>query len=367
MWSEDAETVTYRDISFSMESLRGLVSSLVARAQRDLEDLLLLHPEERREDVVPVVTLHRLTDDHSNGQKGWNFLKDPRNADQLRDGDDWLFNRVLDNDWLRDEMLSLTQEDQVVWKKKAVQAYFTKRDQFLEQLLLLIHITSGQPARGTELLSLQHSNTAQGHHRSIFIEEGLISTVTSYHKGYNITGSTKIIHRYLPKEVSELLVYYLWLVLPFSHRLDVLVHKRNAPPSCFLWPAGNESWKASKLTTALSREGRAHFDAPLNILTYRHIAIAISRQHLSSGGFKRDYGIDKKLADEQATHGTWVAGTVYARGLQEAPGHVKARSSEYRAVSREWHSFLGFRVYLGARKRPINECRDREIVCKKAR
>jgi hypothetical protein len=42
---------------------------------------------------------------------------------------------------------------------------------------------------------------------------------------------------------------------------------------------------------------------------------------------------DKKLADEQATHGTWIAGTVYALGLQEAPGHVKARCSEYRAVS----------------------------------
>jgi hypothetical protein len=334
-----------------MDSFRGLVRSLVARAQRDLEDLLLLHPEERREDVVPTVTLHRLTDDHSNSQKGWSFLKDSRNADQLREGHDWLFNRVLDNDWLRDEMWSLTLEHQVVWKRKAVQTYFTKRDQFLEQLLLLVHITSGQPARGTELLSLQHSNTAQGHHRSIFIEEGLISTVTSYHKGYNITGSTKIIHRYLPKEVSELLVYYLWLVLPFSHKLDILVHKRVAPPSYFLWPAGNESWKASKLTTALSREGRAHFDAPLNILIYRHISIAISQQHLLSGGFKRDYGVDQKLADEQATHGTWVAGTVDAKGLQEAPSHVKLRSSEYRAVSREWHSFLGFRAHLGIRKR----------------
>jgi len=169
----------------------------VERAQRALEDLLLLHPEERREGVVPSVSLHRLKDDHSNNQKGWNFLEDPRIADQLRDGDDWLFNRVLDNDWLKDEMLCLTQEEQVVWNKKAVQAYVSKLDQFLKQMLLLIHVTSGQPARGTELLSLQHSNTAQGHHRSIFIEEGLIGTVTSYHKGYNITGSTKIIHRYL--------------------------------------------------------------------------------------------------------------------------------------------------------------------------
>jgi hypothetical protein len=43
-------------------------------------------------------------------------------------------------------------------------------------------MTGGQPPRGTELIGLQHSNTAQGQHRGIFIEEGLISTVTSYHK-----------------------------------------------------------------------------------------------------------------------------------------------------------------------------------------
>jgi hypothetical protein len=30
------------------------------------------------------------------------------------------------------------------------------------------------------------------------------------------------------------------------------------------------------------------------------------------------------------------AGTVYARGLQEAPGHVKARNSDDRAISREF-------------------------------
>lgn len=204
-------------------------------------------------------------------------------------------------------------------------------------------------------MSLQHSNTAQGHHRSIYIEEGLVSTVTSYHKGYNITGSTKIIHRYLPKEVSELLVYYLWLVLPFSQRLEILAYKHVSPPSLFLWSQGKLCWKADRLMNILRREGKVSLKVPLNILIYRYIAIAISRQHLPSSGFKRDYGIDKKLADEQATHGTWVAGTVYARGLQDAPGHVKMCSMEYRAISREWHSFLGFRTYLGIRKRPLGE------------
>jgi hypothetical protein len=164
--------------------------------------------------------------------------------------------------------------------------------------------------------------------------------------------------RYLLKVVSELLVYYLWLILPFWQQLDTLVYKRKDPPSTFLWPKGNGTWDSGRLTKVIAREARLYLDTSLGILTYRHLAIAISRQHLPSRGLKRDYGVDKKIADQQATHGTWITGTVYARGLQEAPGHVKAQSSEYRAASREWHSFLGFRTYLRARKRPLGEDND---------
>ncbi len=97
----------------------------------------------------------------------------------------------------------------------------------------------------------------------------------------------------------------------------------------------------------------------MNIVIHRHVAIAILRQHLPCGGFKRDYDIDKKLADEQATHGAWTAGAVYARDMQETPDHFKMRSMEYRAVSREWHSFLGFRVYHRASERALFEAAAR--------
>lgn len=66
LWSEDGETVTYKDARFSMDALRDFVAAQLRQAQRDLQDLLLLHPEESREDVVPTLHLHRLRDDHSN-------------------------------------------------------------------------------------------------------------------------------------------------------------------------------------------------------------------------------------------------------------------------------------------------------------
>ena len=105
--------------------------------------------------------------------------------------------------------MSLGKAKKPVWKIDAVRAYNGKVEAFLERMLLLVHLTAGQPARGTEILSLRHVNTLHGHHRSIFVENGMVSIVTSYYKGYSVTGSTKIIYRYLLKEVAELLVYYL--------------------------------------------------------------------------------------------------------------------------------------------------------------
>ncbi|EDN09845.1 predicted protein [Histoplasma mississippiense (nom. inval.)] len=90
----------------------------------------------------------------------------------------------------------------------------------------------------------------------------------------------------------------------------------------------------------------------LNVIPWRHAAIAISRMHLSCGGFKREYEADDAAVDQQAGHGSWAAGTVYARGLQEAPGHIEERRVRYQAVSREWHEFLGFNP--GVRKRARN-------------
>jgi hypothetical protein len=198
-------------------------------------------------------------------------------------------------------------------------------DGFLQWLLLLIHITSSQPARATELLGLCHRNTLQGRHQNIFIKHGLVSTVTTYHKGYSISNTTKIIYHYLPKAVSELVVYYLWLILPFREALERLARGHYGPASAFLWPApaaagggdqGGGSGPSKRLRKVLQQEAQAHLQTKLTILSYHHAAITISRVHLKCGSFKQDYGsTDNAPFNKQASHGSWIAGMVYTRGL----------------------------------------------------
>jgi hypothetical protein len=96
-----------------------------------------------------------------------------------------------------------------------VDAYLSRVVKFQEKLLASIQFTWGQPAWAPELLSIRHENSMIGGAQNMFIKDGMVVLVAQYHKGYQITGDVKIIHRYLPREVGELLVWYLWLVQPF--------------------------------------------------------------------------------------------------------------------------------------------------------
>lgn len=115
-------------------------------------------------------------------------------------------------------------------------------DASLEGLLLLIHLTTGQPARGTEIAGLQHTNSIL--HRNILIEDGLVSMVITYHKGYSCTGTTKMIQRYLPKEISELFVYYIWAIHQCVRELDLLSAPAKSVGSSLLWPDGEGCWSS---------------------------------------------------------------------------------------------------------------------------
>jgi hypothetical protein len=130
--------------------------------------------------------------------------------------------------------------------------------------------------------------------------------------------------------------------------------------SPFLWAlphvAQNEKgqyspWPSSRLSHILKQEFRARLETHANIQTWRHAAIAINRRHLKQAKFNKDYDIGGRTwNNEQAAHPSGLAGSIYARGIEEAPGHVESRRAEYRQISRAWHSWLGFALYLGGRE-----------------
>jgi FtsZ-binding cell division protein ZapB len=357
LWSDDGQTVGYRQTYIELPKLRWFIRDEVSQAQKQLSRLLFLSQDKDifLSSALPTLHLDRLVDDPSRKTAGWSFLDDSRN-DELQGQEKWLYSRVCQVDWISKEMLQVDRANKPKLKPRAIIAYLEKVNDFLKILLLIVHITSGQPARATELLTVQWCNPPNGDLRTIFVENGLVSMVTSCQKGgYSIENATKIIHRYLPHEVSELLIFYLWLVLPFTRQIQLVgleAEQRMNTSTSFLWSrADGTSWKSERLTKVLEQEFREGLaTATINTQIWRHLAIAISRRHMTQNGgkgFRRDYDLGtQRVADEQAGHNSFTAGNQYARLASMAPGWVESSQAEYRQISKQWHEVLGFGIFL---------------------
>lgn len=346
----------YRDVTFTTHDLRGWVHGLLTT----LEGILLSDLLFQQFRDPPTVPWESIFDNPSQRSAGFSFLNDPRTKWPV-EGSTYLTGLLqrhpeLVHEWStgRDNILRTT----------AIHRYFSHIIRFREKLAILIHLTAGQPARGTELLSIRHRNIVNTQ-RNVFIEDGLVVLVTHYHKGYHFSNDTKIIHRYLPRAVSDLVVRYLWLVLPFVERLQSSFFGPDdwipSSDSALLWPADppqSGHWHPDRLSRVLRRESRLGLKGyALNIPGWRDCAIAISRQFLrptssfpSDSLSSEDDPEDEldflpeadRVADLAAGHSPYTAGMVYARDLSEQSGATRERRFLFRQQCVDWHRWLGF-------------------------
>jgi hypothetical protein len=144
--------------------------------------------------------------------------------------------------------------------------------------------------------------------------------VPKTHKNYMATGNVKIVHHWLPREVGELMMYYLWLVLPFWERVQISMDE-DVKFSPFLWgkptldgkeakesasdinndtdpspevdiietidsnpyvKAGpwHKEWTSNRLRTIIQRECKKGMDVKMNISAWRNMVEAISIKFL---------------------------------------------------------------------------------------
>ena len=76
-------------------------------------------------------------------------------------------------------------------------------------MLVLVQISGGGVAYGSELITVQHRNSSTSERRGIYVTDSIVHFVTGYHKGYRNSAKPKIIYRFVLREMSELVIYYL--------------------------------------------------------------------------------------------------------------------------------------------------------------
>ncbi|RGP59431.1 af291909_2recq family helicase [Fusarium sporotrichioides] len=225
-WSKQGEIMYFMSKVILMEDLR----TIVARMTVDAEDLLwgrLMFEEGH--DKRFMIPLAGIEDDLTQTRRGQSFIH--RNG--LADKEVEILEDLIASS-RKTDLLDQTGE----WKWVGIRKYLKLVKRFEEFLLLLAHITGGQPSRGEEITGLRLINGIN-RDRNIFIIDGEVILVTQYHKSLAHFDSPKVIPRFLPGRIGQLFVMYMIYIRPLTDRWEAdkweLYGEKMAPPSDFIW------------------------------------------------------------------------------------------------------------------------------------
>ncbi|KAK2931868.1 hypothetical protein FoTM2_009385 [Fusarium oxysporum f. sp. vasinfectum] len=252
-WSKQGEMMYFMGKPILMEDLRTMVAKMTA----DAEDLLwgqLMFKEGNDERFV--IPLAGIEDDLTQTRRGQSFIH--RNG--LAGKEVEMLEDLIASS-RKTDLLDQTGE----WKWAGIRKYLKLVKRFEEFLLLLAHITGGQPSRGEEITGLRLINGIN-RDRNIFIIDGEVVLVTQYHKS--------LAHFDSPKEANKWELY----------------REKMAPPSDFIWhneAAGGVPWESSQISAAMGRWTSYYIGRRIMLQDWRHIAIAISKKHARDRGAGR--------------------------------------------------------------------------------
>jgi hypothetical protein len=339
-WSLDRTEMSYKGRPIDVARFRCMVRGVVEEAEGKLwKDLIWATQEQRFE-----IPLDKLQDDVTWTKRGVSFVDNANNG--LQDKREWMIKRVLA------DVRGKRMRKQGEWSRLEVRKYLRKVDRFRELLLFCIHVTGGQPARGTEITSIRFRNGFQ-QDRNIFAIQGYMVVVTRYHKSQSQFDKPKVIPRFLPWRVGQLLAIYLAYVQPFQQYLAVKV--KGSGRSDHIWANEYGPWGTDRLTKVINRESSMGLGTRLTTLDYRHVAVSLGREKVgeqfSRGYVEETAEFEEPEVDEDdplevsAGRGGEIGANRYGVSL-DVIKHLSSRSIDtFRPLCQKWHEFLGLASY----------------------
>lgn len=178
-WDKDGQTITYRKTVISLKQ----IEQFIFRSLKELKDILYNDLLFGKQDF-PSINISEIKDDLGNRDPGYFFGIDQRNP-ELREARSWLLLQISTDPVLRRKFLKSGLLDDPSFNNTACKEYEAKVMSFLEHLFIVIHLGSGQPARGTEIAGIQFRNEQQAV-RALFVINGEICFNINYNKSQSI-------------------------------------------------------------------------------------------------------------------------------------------------------------------------------------
>ncbi|KAG5920002.1 hypothetical protein E4U61_000340 [Claviceps capensis] len=352
-WEEGNRAMILQGTRIVMDKFRTMVDKAIEDAEDLFWQKLMSTPSESDRFELD---LNELTDDISSRKRDSSFLDNKRNG---------LASQHLDVTVAR--LLQSKNGKKLrrngKWHVRLAREYLRQLDKFRKLLLFCVHVTGGQPSRDTEILSLRFKNSCV-RTRNVFLFDGYVMTVTFSNKTDAEWDSPKVIPRFLPWRVGQLLSCYLVYVQPLAELLRNAVSDRSIG-SKYIWADEEGPWIPAKLTGILKQRTGQDLGQELGTLQFQQAAVGIGRQFVGdefARGYKDETGeVEEPEVETEdplemsAGRGSAVGVNRYAvrSGLVK---HLSQRNIDtFRPLSQSWHSFLGLDSRKGDKKAKIKK------------
>jgi hypothetical protein len=337
-WSRDNATIYFHGLAIALSLFRSMVTSNVERAEEILWRELIWTKDASQRFTID---LDALKDDLPFTRRGWSFLK--RESNHLGEGYDWMAAKMS----VQRGQRRLLRADGT-WKLRAVRRWLRQATYLDQRMLFAVHSSYGPVSRGTEITAIRFRNGALAD-RNFFIVDGSACVITRYHKSQQLFDTPKVIPRFLPWRVGQLIVVYVAYIQPFREVL--LSETQNLDPSDHIWHDDKGPWETDHLTRVIKRETALGLGHRFSTLDFRHIAIGIGRRVVGEPfgqGHKDEVGEVEEPERDSEDPIELQSGRTEAMDASRyaVPAdilkHLSVRSIDtFRPLSEGWHQFLG--------------------------
>jgi hypothetical protein len=173
VWNEDHQSMTVRGQLVKLEDIPALYHGTLESIKEKMKSL------SEGVDLSIPFDYTKITDDPQNGQPGYGFLSDPN---ILRIKNDLLIS-LGKPDWFVAGL-----DGRLEWNRSKLAGWMETAQELNKLFLVATHMGGGQPARGTEILSMLVRNRQNGE-RSLFALPGGLASVIGYNKVSRRIGS----------------------------------------------------------------------------------------------------------------------------------------------------------------------------------
>jgi hypothetical protein len=233
-------------------------------------------------------------------------------------------------------------DGKIVWDFPKVSRWLADIHRSWSDIYSLMHMLS-LSGRGAEEALYQWTNSPDGR-RHLLLVKGVMSIISNYRKGHQITGLYKQILRLMPNDLGILVGILLRVVRPIEittvatfftptcqrSRMKKLYSKR-------IFVSYGKEWSGQKLSLLLKTWWMKNMNLPIGLNLHRQFAIGLQREFVS---YPRND--PRKLAAQEAFgHGEQADEMNYARKRGDSSIPL-SRQTLFETVCKDWLCLFGF-------------------------